>query len=145
MFLSIFKMMLNAERCSVLPSSTVLFCLCTYIIKDIGRVGKIQGCGSAFISSGSGSSNLGWIPIRIQYGSWSNRDLGLNDQKLKLKKKFGSKTTIYLSLGLHKNVHVTEEAFSSQKRPSKTSKHEFFSILWVILPSWIRIRIHWPD
>ncbi len=32
-----------------------------------------QGCGSAFISSGSGSgsSTLGWIPIRIQ---------GFNDQ-----------------------------------------------------------------
>ncbi len=32
-----------------------------------------QGCGSAFISSGSGSgsgsSMLGWIPVRIQYGS----------------------------------------------------------------------------
>jgi hypothetical protein len=42
----------------------------------------------------------------------------------------GSKTTIYLSLGLHK-----EEAFSSQKRPSNTSKHELFKkflLLWVI-------------
>ncbi len=41
--------------------------------------------------------HLGWIPIRIQ---------GFNDQKLKKnyswKKKFWSKTTIYLSLGLHK-------------------------------------------
>ncbi len=37
----------------------------------------IQGCGSAFISSGSGSNILGWIPIRIQ---------GFNDQKLKKKK-----------------------------------------------------------
>jgi hypothetical protein len=45
-------------------------------------------------------------------------------KKLHLKKKFfGSKTTIYLSLGI-KNVQVTEEAFSSQKRPSNTSKHE---------------------
>ncbi len=34
----------------------------------------LQGCGSAFLSSGSGSSILGWIPIRIQ---------GFNDQKLK--------------------------------------------------------------
>ncbi len=33
-----------------------------------------QGCGSAFISSGSRSSILGWTPIRIQ---------GFNDQKLK--------------------------------------------------------------
>ncbi len=57
-------------------------------------------------------------PIRIQ---------GFNDQKLKTKygwkKKlnfFLSKTAIYLSLGLHKvqYVQVTEEACSSQKRPS---------------------------
>ena len=27
---------------------------------------------------------------------------------------------------------VTEEAFSFQKRPSNTSKHEFFLLLWVI-------------
>jgi hypothetical protein len=34
-----------------------------------------------------------------------------------------------------KNVQVTEEAFSSQKRPSSTSKHELlknFLLLWVI-------------
>ncbi len=34
-----------------------------------------------------------------------------------------------------KNVQVTEEAFSSQKRPSNTSKHELlkiFLLLWVI-------------
>jgi hypothetical protein len=29
-------------------------------------------------------------------------------------------------------VQVTEEACSSQKRPSNTSKHEFFLLLWVI-------------
>ncbi len=51
---------------------------------------RTQGCGSAFIWSGSGSSILGWIPIRIQ---------GFDDQKLKkiyggkkVLKKFGSKT-----------------------------------------------------
>jgi hypothetical protein len=51
------------------------------------------------------------------------------------KKNFGLKTTIYLSLGLHKDVQATEEAFSSQKRTSSTSKHEIsknFPILWVI-------------
>ncbi len=55
-----------------------------------------QGCGSAFISSGSGSSILGWIPVRIQ---------GFNDQKLKkitaekfLTIFFGSETAIYLSI-----------------------------------------------
>jgi hypothetical protein len=37
-----------------------------------------QGCGSAFISSGSGSSILGWTPIRI-------RIQGFKDQKLKKK------------------------------------------------------------
>jgi hypothetical protein len=49
-----------------------------------------------------------------------------NSKKLQLKKNFGSKTTIYLSLGIHKERPsiVTEEAFSSQKRPSNTSKHE---------------------
>jgi hypothetical protein len=46
-----------------------------------------------------------------------------------------SKITIYLSLASVKNVQVTEEAFSSQKRPSNTSKHELlknFLLLWVI-------------
>ncbi len=56
-----------------------------------------QDCGYSFISSGSGSSILGWIPIRIQ---------GFNDQTLKKKLQlkiffFLSKTAIYLSLGLH--------------------------------------------
>jgi hypothetical protein len=46
---------------------------------------------------------------------------------------FGSKTTIYLSLGLHiRNVQVGEEAFSSQKRSSNTSKHELLKLLLVI-------------
>ncbi len=41
-------------------------------------VGFNQGCGNTFISSRSGSSILGWIPIRIQYGSGSgNPDPGL--------------------------------------------------------------------
>ncbi len=41
------------------------------------------------------------------------------------------KTTNYLSLGLHKGVKATEEAYSPQKRTSSTSKHDislFFSI-----------------
>jgi hypothetical protein len=40
----------------------------------------------------------------------------------KIKFFFLSKTAIYLSLGLHKDVQVSEEACSSQKRPSNTSK-----------------------
>jgi hypothetical protein len=54
---------------------------------------------------------------------------GFNDQKMEEKitaKKnfFGSKTTIYLSKASIKNIQVTEEVFSSQKRLSNTSKHD---------------------
>ncbi len=84
----------------------------SYLHREVGsKSGKIiphsqhcfqnQGCGSAFISSwsGSGSSILGWIPIRIH---------GFHDQKLK--KNYSWKkitfildqTTIYLSQSLHK-------------------------------------------
>ncbi len=58
-----------------------------------------QGCGSAFISSGSGSSILGWIPIRIQ---------GFNGQKLRKKITaeknyfFFCSNCNYVFLGLHK-------------------------------------------
>jgi hypothetical protein len=61
-------------------------------------------------------------PIRIQ---------DFDDQKWRKKLQLGkkskiflSKTTIYISLGLPNNIQVTEEAFSSQKRTSSTSKHE---------------------
>jgi hypothetical protein len=51
-----------------------------------------------------------------------------NNKKFKAENIFifvGSKTTIYLSLGASiKDVQVTKEAFSSQKRTSSTSKHE---------------------
>jgi hypothetical protein len=63
-------------------------------------------------------------------------------------KCFVSKTSIYLSLGLYKDVQVTKEAFISQKRISSTSKPElsyFFFLLRVILPSWIRIPNTDPD
>ncbi len=70
-------------------------------------------------------------PVRIQ---------GFDDQKFTKiyswkKICFASKTTIYLSLGSIKDVQVTKEAFSSQKRTSSTWKHEiyiFFLLLWVI-------------
>jgi hypothetical protein len=61
----------------------------------------------------------------------TNPDPGMYDQKLKkmysLKKKkkfFGSKTSLYLSLGLHQERPSYKKAFSSQKRTSITSKHE---------------------
>jgi hypothetical protein len=46
---------------------------------------------------------------------------------------FSLKIAIYLSLGLHKDVQATGEVFTPQKRTSTTSKHEFSSLLWVIL------------
>jgi hypothetical protein len=91
-------------------------------------------------------------PIRIQ---------GFNDQKLKkmtAKKKlyfFGSKTAIYLSLGLHK-----VPMFKLQKKPAAHKRGHptlqnmiFFYCTFVghFCPPGsgsgfrIRIRIHWPD
>jgi hypothetical protein len=89
-------------------------------------------------------------PIRIQ---------GFNDQKLKKKITaekififfFDQKLQFTYRWASIKYVPVTEEAFSSQKRPSNTN---FFLLLWVIFTlldpdpesgSRIRIRIHWPD
>ncbi len=69
---------------------------------------------------------------------------------------FSCKTSLLIELSLSRNVRkwrvfynpycikyvqVTEEACSSQKRPSNTSKHEFFYFCGSFLPSWIRIRI----
>ena len=78
---------------------------------------------SGFIDSGSGSSILGWIPIRI-------RIQGCDDQKLEKIYSwknnvnfFRSKIAVYLYLGLHTG-RPTGEAFSPQKRTSITSKHE---------------------
>ncbi len=84
---------------------------------------------------------------------------GFDDQKLKKKnyswKKsdiFSIKIAIYLSvsLGLHKRVKATGEAFSPQKRTSSNSKHE---ISWCFPGNFcppgsgsrFRIRVHWPD
>ncbi len=117
-----------------------------------------QCFGSGFIDSGSWSSILGWISIRIQ---------GIDDQKLENIYSFKTIDIFlikncnvpYLSLGFYKgrpllsSVHATGEPFSPQKRTSSTSKHDFFLLFFYFcvsfLPSWIRIRfqirIHWPD
>jgi hypothetical protein len=74
-----------------------------------------------------------FLRIRIQSGSRAL--MTKNWKKITAEKKiqfFLSKSAIYLSLGLHKVFPITEEASSSQKRPSNTSKHEFFLLLWVI-------------
>ncbi len=83
-------------------------------------------------------------PIRIP---------GFNDQKLK--KNYNWKFFLYFFLLKNCNlpipkdsikyVQIIEEAFSSHKRPSNTSKHELLQIIVYFsgsfLPSWIRIRI----
>ncbi len=81
-----------------------------------------QGCGSVFIWYGSGSSIFGWIPIRIQLVWWPK--IGKNVQ---LKKKlyfFGSKTTIYLSLGLHKGRPSYIRSLQLLKENIQHLKHE---------------------
>ncbi len=83
--------------------------------------------GFGFIESGSGSSYLGWIPIRVQ---------DLDDQKLKemysWKKVwyfYDKKIAIFLSLGLSiKDVQAKGEAFSPKKGTSSTSKHEILEL-----------------
>ncbi len=105
-----------------------------------------QGFGSILIFSGSGSIVWGWRSIRIRIQSGSRALMTKNWKILQLKKKlnfFWSKTTIYLSLGLHKVCPSYRRSRSSQKRPSNTSKHDFFYLCGSFLPSWI--RIHWPD
>ncbi len=80
---------------------------------------------SAFISSGSGSSILGWIPIRIQ---------GFNDQQL-------DKFTVEKK---NKFTEVTKEA-NSQKENIQHFKTWIFQkkiyFCGSFMPSWIRIRI----
>ncbi len=79
----------------------------------------------------SGSSILGWTPIRIciQYRVTMTK-IGKN---LQLKMIFfWSKITIYLSLGLHKERTSYRRSLQPPKRTSSTSKHEIsglFSIL----------------
>ncbi len=102
----------------------------------------VQCFGSGFTDSGSGSSTLGWIPIRIQ---------GFDDQKLKkklqLKKKFHIffiKTAIYLSLGLHKGRPIYRRSLPPSKEYIQGVKTWYFLTLSYFcgsfLSSWIRIR-----
>jgi hypothetical protein len=85
------------------------------------RIVPVCTCfGSGFTESGSGSSILGWIPIRIQSGS----GVFMTKNWKKNLKFFGSKIAIYLFLGLHKGR-------SSYMRSlhSSTSKHENSELL----------------
>ncbi len=83
-------------------------CLPAFI--NIGRYGRYQCFGCGFIDSGS--SILGWIPIRIQSGA--------RDQKWKkftAEKKFA----IYLSLGLRKG----RPSYRRSLQPSKMNIQHF--------------------
>ncbi len=132
------------------------------------------GCGSppALLRShaprGGGAQDHRWNPqgetirisihlirIRIQHfrlitdpgpGFWRPK-IWKNLQLKKKLKFFRSKTTIYLSLDLHKE-RPSYRLSLSQKRTSSTSKNEIKKIFYfcgVFLPSWIRIWMPDPD
>ncbi len=115
-----------------------------------------QGCGSAFISSGS--SILGWIPIRIRIRiriqSGSRALMNKNwRKKFQLNNFFfWSRTSIYLSLGLHKerpsyrrSRQITKEAIQNFKtwtfNKISTFVGHFCHPLTRLNPDPIRIRI----
>jgi hypothetical protein len=111
-------------------------------IPDPGSRGQ-KGTGSRIRNT----ANRDPDPIQIQ---------GFSDQKLKKKitaeKKlnlFGSKTTIYLSLGLHKERPSYRRILQISKENIQQLQNKIFFIFKYFcgsfLPSWIRIRIHWPD
>ncbi len=100
-----------------------------------------------------------WIRIRIQHlGCIPIRIQGFFDQKFKKfynshKKNFKSKTTIYLSLVLHKGRPSYKRSLQLSKeniQHFKTWNFLIFLLLWVIFPPGsgsgfriqIRIRIH---
>ncbi len=99
----------------------------------------LQCFGSGFVESGSGSSILVWMPIRIRIISGS-RVLFMtknwkNWQLTKFFFFFRSKIAIYLSLDLHKGRPNYRRSLQPSKENVHTWKHEIswhFSFLWVI-------------
>ena len=97
----------------------------------------LQGCGSVFIFYGSGSGSRVWcwrpfrIRIRIQYGSrvLMTKNWKKITAEIFLKFFFDQKLLFTYPYASIKYVQVIEEAFSSQKRPSNTSKHELLQII----------------
>ncbi len=117
---------------------------------------RLHQCfGSVFIFSGSGSRGWGWRPIRIRIQSFNDQKLKKNYSWKKVKFFFDQKLQFTYPKASIKNVQVTEEAYSSQMRPSNTSKREFLKKISTFVGhfcppgsgsgSRIRIRIHWPD
>ncbi len=110
----------------------------------------MQGCGSAFISSGSGSSILSRIPIRIRIQSGSRALMTKNwRRKITAGKKIKFFLKIYLSLGLHKERPSYRRSLQLSKEVIQDFKtwtlKKFFFFCGSFLPSWIRIRIPNPD
>ncbi len=103
------------------------------------------------IRYGSGSSILGWIPIRIQFGS--RVLMTKNWKKIHSWKRklifFTSKTTIFLSLGLHKGRPSYRRRLQLSKENIQHFKTWIFLIFFyfygTFLPSWIRILNTDPD
>ncbi len=88
---------------------------------------------------GSGSSISGWIPVRI-------RIQGFDDRKWKTIELifcylFWSKNAIYLSSKLQEKLQPSKENTQHINWNLLTFLYFYSSLL----PSWIRIRIRWPD
>ncbi len=108
---------------------------------------------------GSGSSILGWPPIRIRIQSGSRAFMTKNWIKLQLKIFIiffsKSKIAIYLSLGLQKVWPVIEEAFSSKRVHPTLQNMNFYKFFSTFVGHFcppgsgsrfrIRIRINRPD
>jgi hypothetical protein len=68
------------------------------------------------------------------------------EKKLQLEKKWKKLDQKLQFAYPIKDVQATEEAFTTQKRTSSTSKHDFLIFFfWSFLPSWIRIPNPYPD
>ncbi len=108
-----------------------------------------QCLGSVFIWYGSGSSILGWIPIRIRIRIQSGSRVLMPKKITAEKIFFWSKTTIYLFPGLHKGRQSFRRSLQLSKENIQHLKtwnlFIFFSFCGSFLPSWIWIRIHWLD
>ncbi len=117
--------------------------------QNINTCRQKQFCGAAFISSGSGSSILGWIPIRIQGFKMTKIEKNYSWKKNLI--VFGSKTTIYLSLGLHKGRSSYRRSLLKRGHATLQNMNINFFSTFVdhFCPpgsgSGFRIRIHWPD
>ncbi len=105
-----------------------------------------QSFGSGFIESGSGSSNLSWIPrIRIQSGSrvfWPKIEKNYSWQKICY---FLSKiVTYFIPRPPYRTFKLQEKPSALKREHPAFSKNgiylTFFYFCGLFLPSWIRIQ-----